>query len=61
MTALGALSELCEYLSPPAVRASISSRFKGKALDLNLSAFEEGLKYVTEFQGSGIEKLIGRC
>lgn len=57
MTALGALSELCEYLSPPALRASISSRFKGKALDLNLSAFEEGLKYAADFRGTGIEKV----
>jgi len=31
--------------------------FKGKALDRNLSALEEGLKYPAGFRRSGIEKV----
>lgn len=44
MIALGALTELCEYVPSSAVEASISSSFKGDILALNLSSFREGIE-----------------
>lgn len=44
MIALGVLTELCEYIPSSAVKASISSEFKGETLNLNLSAFQKGIE-----------------
>lgn len=57
MVALGALSRLCEYFPSSAVKSSISSRFKGKTLDLNLSSFQEGIDQADKIQALGFEKV----
>lgn len=57
MIALGVLTGFCEYISPDAVKSAISLNFKGKALELNLSAFMEGLQYADRCKECGFEKL----
>ncbi|MFP3975654.1 MAG: 2-oxoacid:acceptor oxidoreductase family protein [Dehalococcoidia bacterium] len=57
MIALGALINLCKYLDSSAVENSISSKFKGKLLDLNLSAFREGVDYGARVRGSGFDRV----
>lgn len=56
MIALGALTELCEYIPPAAVKASIAANFKGEALNLNLSSFQEGME-MARIQKFDIEKV----
>ena len=57
MIALGALSELCEYISASAIGAAISSHFRGDALELNLSAFNEGIEYLTKTPNFSFERV----
>ncbi len=57
MIAMGALTNLCEYLDSSAVEKSISSRFKGEVLDLNLPAFREGVDYGAKVRGSGFDSV----
>jgi 2-oxoglutarate ferredoxin oxidoreductase subunit gamma len=54
MIALGALTELCEYVPSSAVETSISSSFKGDILALNLSSFREGIE-IAKTRKSGFE------
>jgi len=56
MIALGTLTELCEYISPSAVKASISSNFKEDVLELNLSSFREGVE-ITKTRKFGFERV----
>lgn len=48
MMAIGALTEVCGYISRSAVEAAISSRFKGDILKLNLSSFRKGMEIARE-------------
>lgn len=56
MIALGALTELCEYIPSSAVEASISSKFKGNVLQLNLSSFREGIE-IAKARKTSFEKV----
>mgnify|MGYP001083487582 CR=1 FL=1 len=56
MIALGALTELCEYIPASAVKASVSANFKGDALELNLSSFRQGIE-TARIQKFGLERV----
>lgn len=55
MIALGTITGLCEYIPVSEVEASISAIFKDKVLELNLSAFRQGLEQAGIVQESGYE------
>jgi 2-oxoglutarate ferredoxin oxidoreductase subunit gamma len=54
MIALGALTELCEYIPSSAVEDSVSARFRKHVLELNLSSFREGIE-ITKTQKFSFE------
>lgn len=56
MIALGALTELCEYIPSSAVRDSISANFTADVLELNLSSFQQGVE-LTKTQRFGFERV----
>ena len=53
MICAGVLIELCNYLSGEAVKSAITSNFKGKALETNLAAFQEGIEVARQNMKEG--------
>jgi 2-oxoglutarate ferredoxin oxidoreductase subunit gamma len=53
----GVISGLCNMITPDAVRRAISKNFKGKAGELNLCAFSEGLDLVAAKLKNGFEHI----
>jgi len=57
MVALGTIAGLCEHIPVSEVETSISGIFKDKALELNLSAFRQGMEQAEKIQESGYESM----
>lgn len=49
MVALGAVSALCPWVSPAALKKAMKSRLPAKIIDVNIKAFNAGLKEARKF------------